>query len=101
MNARHKAREAKVVEMFLHTHCHRAHGQARGELCDKCRQLLDYSLQRLAECPHDPKPRCSACPTPCYAEPYRTQIREAMKFSGVYFAKRGRLDLLLRYLRGS
>jgi len=68
-------------------------------LCPQCKSLLKYGLTMRLMCPHDPKPMCKKCNTQCYRPEYRESIREVMKFSGIYLVKRGRLDLLLHYLK--
>lgn len=52
-------------------------------LCDECTSLLEYSIQRLQECPHDPKPRCRKCPNPCYDKPQWKQNAKLMRYSGI------------------
>jgi hypothetical protein len=68
-------------------------------LCPECTRLLRYGLSMRLRCPHDPKPMCRKCQTQCYRSEYRERIREVMKFSGMYLVKRGRLDLLLHFLK--
>ena len=90
-------RQQERLEQFAEIYCWKKHHRLRGELCDDCRELLDYSSERLARCPHDPKPACKACETHCYTPEYRQRIKDVMKFSGIYFVKRGRLDWLVKY----
>ena len=78
-------------------HCRQKPGPAGGELCPDCRDLLDYASERLARCPMNPKPKCKDCPVHCYKPEYRRRIQEVMKFSGIYFVKRGRIDWLIKY----
>ena len=68
-------------------------------LCPECTKLLTYGLTMRLKCPHDPKPMCKKCETPCYHGEYRSKIREVMKFSGMYLVKHGRLDMLYHYFR--
>ncbi len=68
-------------------------------LCPDCTRLLNYGLMMRLKCPHDPKPMCKKCETPCYHGHYRSKIREVMKFSGIYMVKHGRLDMLYHYLK--
>jgi hypothetical protein len=68
-------------------------------LCPECHRLLTYGLTMRVKCPHDPKPMCKKCQTPCYRGDYKEKIREVMKFSGMYLVKHGRLDMLYHYLR--
>jgi hypothetical protein len=53
------------------------------ELCSECIQLIQYSFDRLIECPHDPKPRCRTCPTPCYSKDKWKRVAKLMKYSGI------------------
>ena len=90
-------KEIKILRRFVGVFCRQRHGTRRGELCGECRGLLGYAEARLDACPMDPKPRCKDCPVHCYEDEYRRRIREVMKFSGMHFVKRGRLDWLVRY----
>lgn len=52
-------------------------------LCSECNTLLNYSFQRLQQCPHDEKPRCRNCPDPCYDKERWKQLGKLMKYSGM------------------
>ena len=52
-------------------------------LCDECNELINYSIQRLQECPHEIKPRCRKCPNPCYEKPQWKKVAKLMKYSGI------------------
>jgi hypothetical protein len=67
-------------------------------LCRDCTRLLTYGLTMRLKCPHDPKPMCKKCETQCYHGDYKAEIREVMKFSGIYMIKHGRVDMLYHYL---
>ena len=86
-----------MLGMFVDVYCRQKHGARQDGLCPECADLLAYAQERLARCPFDPKPKCKDCTSHCYAEPYRSRIREVMKFSGIHFVKRGRLDWLVWY----
>lgn len=92
-----KERDIQVLQKFIEVYCEKQHGAARRCLCDECSELLAYAADRLAKCPLDPKPKCKACRVHCYDEQHRRRIKEVMKFSGMHFIKRGRIDWLLRY----
>jgi hypothetical protein len=98
---RYKVRELGILQSFLTIYCRARHGRIRGQdhavLCESCQELFAYASKRLALCPYNPKPKCKHCPTHCFSPARRAQIREVMRFSGIYFVKRGRLDWLLRY----
>ena len=53
------------------------------ELCNECRELLDYSLARLEHCRFgNAKTKCQKCPVHCYRPDMREKIRNVMRFSG-------------------
>ncbi|MEW6233825.1 MAG: nitrous oxide-stimulated promoter family protein [Candidatus Omnitrophota bacterium] len=95
-------RDMQVLESFVRVYCRRHHAEyGGGILCHECQDLLDYARNRREHCPYDPKPKCKECPTHCYKPSYRERVRTIMRFSGMYFVKRGRLDWLVKYfLRG-
>ena len=91
------AREEKMLRRFLAVYCRTRHGRKRSKLCRECMDLERYALDRLRRCPYDPKPQCRKCSTHCYNPEYRRRIRDVMRFSGIWFVKRGRVDWLIRY----
>lgn len=102
-----------VLAVFIGAYCKVNHGDAARRkfesvryfidggpsLCDECRSLIGYAIGKHMACPYDPKPTCRKCPTHCYRNEYRDKWREIMRFSGPYLIKRGRLDLLLHYMK--
>ena len=91
-----REKDRAVLQHFIEVYCRNKHGWKDG-LCDECADLMAYAAGRLAACPLDPKPACKDCKIHCYAPEYRTRIVKVMKFSGMYFVKRGRIDWLVRY----
>ena len=91
--------EAKILKKFFELHCHDKHQNQASytkeliynnekitlnlELCDECKELISYSLDRLSKCPHDPKPRCRKCPDPCYDKPQWKKVAKLMRYSGI------------------
>lgn len=53
------------------------------ELCEECYKNLNYSFDRLVECPHEIKPRCRTCPSPCYEKKQWTKTARVMKYAGI------------------
>jgi len=95
-------KDAKVLNAFIGAYCRENHIKkgaepVSGRLCNDCAELLDYALKRNEKCPLDPKPQCKKCTVHCYKQQMRNRIREVMRFSGMYFMKRGRLDWLYHY----
>jgi len=89
-------RDNQVLNVFVGVFCRAHHGGENG-LCPDCADLLAYAQERRRLCPLEPKPKCKDCPVHCYEPEYRRRIREIMRFSGMHFVKRGRLDWLIRY----
>jgi len=52
-------------------------------LCPECHALFAYAVERLTECPHDPKPRCRKCPDPCYEREKYKQMARIMSYAGM------------------
>jgi len=90
-------KDAKILKKFIHVYCKTHHGKHEGGYCPECREVLEYALKRDEKCPLDPKPKCKDCHIHCYTPEMRRKIREIMKFSGIYYIKRGRLDWLFHY----
>ena len=106
-------RDLGIITRFIEVFCREKHTAERAcsqhgvektlgnpskhALCADCRDLLAYATDRLNRCPMDPKPKCKDCPVHCYKPEYRGRMREVMKFSGIYFVKRGRVDWLIKY----
>lgn len=89
-------RERALIHKFIATYCRLNHG-VRKDLCSSCVNLLNYALERLDVCPYNPKPPCKRCLTHCYEPQMRTRIKQIMRFSGMYFVRRGRLNWLVKY----
>jgi hypothetical protein len=73
--------EKKTLIAMIRIYCDSMHGGE--ELCDECRELQDYALQRIGRCFFGPgKPACKNCPVHCYSPKRREEIRKVMRFSG-------------------
>lgn len=97
MEDKKKEKDKIVLQKFILVYCQKKHRPSGDQICESCRELLEYALSKLEKCPFNPKPKCKDCKVHCYKDDYRQRIREVMKFSGVHFVKRGRLDWLFRY----
>lgn len=89
-------KDAKVLTAFIKVYCRENHGSP-DSLCAECSEVLEYSLKRNEKCPLDPKPKCKDCTVHCYKPEMRDKIRKIMKFSGIYYIKRGRVDWVWHY----
>ena len=54
-------------------------------LCPVCIKLINYSFDRLHGCPHEIKPRCRTCPSPCYEKTEWKKLAKLMRYSGFQF----------------
>jgi hypothetical protein len=90
-------RDLEVLAKFIRVYCRENHGTGERGLCEECSSLWDYARMRLEKCPYDPKPKCKDCTTHCYRPEPRKKIQEIMRFSGIHFVKRGRVDWLWKY----
>lgn len=66
-------------------------------LCKDCKNTLLHGCAKRILCPYDPKPQCKNCPTLCYRDGYREKMREIMRFSGIYFIKKGKINYIFKY----
>ncbi|MDI9382907.1 MAG: nitrous oxide-stimulated promoter family protein [Verrucomicrobiota bacterium] len=78
------ARELKTVEAMIEIYCRHHHTPSpRAQLCPDCTQLLQHATLRLSKCPFkENKPACKNCRIHCYREPFKSRIREVMRYSG-------------------
>jgi len=91
--------EVELLKQFFELHCYDKHQNLFSftkelhynnkiitldlNLCKECKELIEYSLTKLYECPHNPKPRCRKCPDPCYEKPQWKKVAKLMKYSGI------------------
>ena len=74
-------REYKTVDAMIAIFCKKHHESQY--ICNDCRKLRDYTLERLEKCPFgNDKPTCAKCPVHCYQPVMRERIREVMRYSG-------------------
>jgi predicted amidophosphoribosyltransferase len=94
--------EINTLKNFFELYCKDKHGNLENKhislqykekifeldlcLCSECHDAINYSFERLQHCPHEIKPRCRTCPTPCYEKPRwknaaKVMIYSAMKLS--------------------
>lgn len=110
---RKERRDIKILALFTSVYCRdRRHAQMQPlvdlpagsgfledySCCADCRRFMTYAIDRRLHCPLPHKPACKHCPVHCYSSEYRRQARDIMRYSGKALIRRGRLDLLCRYL---
>ncbi len=75
-------RERRTVDAMIRLYCRDRHGSAR-ELCADCRELREYTRERLGKCPfQEGKTTCARCPVHCYRPGMREAVREVMRYAG-------------------
>jgi hypothetical protein len=73
--------EKKTLIAMISIYCESMHGGKI--LCNECRKLQDYAIQRIDCCIFGPgKPACKKCPVHCYSPKSRDEIIKVMRFSG-------------------
>lgn len=76
-------REKRTIELMINIYCRKKHKTEKGELCEQCRELLEYANKRLTYCKFgDNKSTCSRCPIHCYKKDMKIKVKEVMRFSG-------------------
>jgi predicted amidophosphoribosyltransferase len=53
-------------------------------LCSDCQRLINYSFDRLLECPHEVKPKCRECSNPCYEKSEWKKLASIMRYSSIH-----------------
>ena len=75
-------REQKTVELMIALYC-RGHHHTKGNICEECRELVEYARLRLKNCPfQENKTTCGNCPIHCYKPKLRDKIRDVMRYAG-------------------
>ena len=85
-----RKKEKNIIALMIGLYCVGNHskkkkesGDKNIELCDKCKELLEYAEERIDRCPFaDTKTFCSSCKVHCYKSEMREQIRRVMKYAG-------------------
>lgn len=76
-------REKRTIELMINIYCRKKHKTEKGELCEQCRELLEYANKRLTYCKFgENKSTCSRCPIHCYKKDMKIKVKDVMRFSG-------------------
>jgi len=77
------ARERLTMTRMVGIYCKAQHDSHGDNLCESCREFLNYAKVRLRKCPYgENKPTCANCPVHCYKPARKEQAREIMRFAG-------------------
>jgi hypothetical protein len=75
------SRERNTVVVMIALYC-RKHHFADG-LCVQCKELLEYTHERLDKCPFgEGKTTCARCSVHCYIPEMRQKVKVVMRYSG-------------------
>ena len=75
------AKEKRILAVMIKIYCRKKHRSQ--DLCDECRALLSYALNRLDHCRYgENKGFCNQCSSHCYNKVNQAKIRKVMGFSG-------------------
>ncbi len=76
-------RETKTISAMLALYCKNHHPKNGHGICDNCREVQEYALKRLQNCPFiENKPTCANCLVHCYNKEMRNKVRQIMRYSG-------------------
>jgi len=93
--------EVETLKNFVQIYCHGKHlkediflnkkvlnyknisYELETNLCTKCEDVIDYSIQKLYKCPYEEKPRCRKCSSSCYEKPQWKAVAKIMMYSGI------------------
>ncbi|MCF7954955.1 MAG: nitrous oxide-stimulated promoter family protein [Phycisphaerae bacterium] len=94
------AGEKETLSAMVRIYCSGHHKQGGKDLCDDCRQLLDYAFARLDRCRFGiEKPVCSKCTVHCFKPEMREKIRKVMRYSGPRMALRHPVTAICHLIR--
>lgn len=75
------AKEKRILTVMIKIYCRKKHRSQ--DLCDECRILLSYAVNRLDHCRYgENKGFCNQCSSHCYNKVNQAKIRKVMGFSG-------------------
>lgn len=91
--------EVETLLKFIAIYCHSNHNEqinahelitykqehikTNTKLCNNCKELYLYSINRLQNCPHEEKPKCRKCLNPCYEKQQWKDLAKIMRSSGM------------------
>lgn len=76
-------RETKTISAMLTLYCKNHHKDYETGICDDCKEIQEYALKRLQNCPFiENKPTCANCLVHCYNKEMQNKVRQIMRYSG-------------------
>jgi len=94
--------EQKTIRVMIELFCRDHHaGRSGAPLCDSCRELLNYSIERVKCCPvKETRTTCGQCQVHCYKPTMQKRIKEVMRYSGPRMFKEHPLLAAKHLLKG-
>jgi len=93
-------REKDCITKMVEIYCEGVHG-TRGGLCDGCRELLDYAVQRIDRCVFGAKKgACAKCAIHCFKKDRRESIKEVMRYAGPRMTYRHPVLSVMHFIDG-
>jgi predicted amidophosphoribosyltransferase len=75
-------REKDTIIKMIKIFCNKHH-RPDGDLCNDCRDLLEYADKCLCFCPYGvSKPVCGRCPTYCFSSDMQARMAIVMRYAG-------------------
>jgi predicted amidophosphoribosyltransferase len=94
-------RERRTIEAMVRIYCRGHHGLPGGDLCEGCRDLLDYAHARLGACRYqERKPTCGNCPRHCYKPSMKERVIRVMGYAGPRMTLRHPIMALMHLIDG-
>ena len=73
--------EDKTIKIMIELFCRERHEGA--PLCHECRELLEYAMARVRQCPlKEKRTTCGKCEIHCYKPSMQKRIKEVMRYAG-------------------
>lgn len=67
------------IDHAVRFYCTKKHG---GDLCNGCRELLDYAMKRIEDCPNNVTGiRCNGCPRRCYNSDMADRMGDVLSYT--------------------
>ena len=76
-------RETKTLSTMVSLYCKNHHDESGAGVCDECKDILEYAVKRLQNCPFiENKPTCAKCLVHCYNKDMQNRVKQIMRYSG-------------------
>lgn len=82
-------REKQTIQQMIRIYC-RGHRHSASGICDECRAVLGYAIDRINGCPYreGAKPACGLCRSNCFSKDMFQRFSVIMRYAGPRMAAR-------------